>query len=187
MKIFIISVISSFIISAGITIFLTGTFNQKASTKTENAEEKQSVSTELTDTKQENIKQEKKSEIPINENNAGIDKLKVEIEQYRNQLELEKGKLDAIKSEIESLGNQKLSTTSGMQLAKIYSSMKPDIAASVLCELEETLTMLILTQMNNNASAKIMDAIAKKNPEYAAKISTKLFMKTNEVGVQQLQ
>jgi len=194
MKILIITVISTFIISAGITIFLTGTFRQSATdvvevTEANQPEAKQQETLASVNAKQKDIQQEKpgnptsESNMEVNkpksENNAETNKLKTELEQYKAQVEAEKTKLATIKSEIGALSNPKSSTTNGQQLAKVYSSMKPDTAALVLCELDESLTTQILTQMNNSSSAKIMDAITKKNPEYAAKISKNMILTKN--------
>ena len=73
--------------------------------------------------------------------------------------------LVAIKTESESFA------VKTQRLAKLYGSMKPDSAATILCKLEEDLSLRILKEMNDRASGKLMDAIVTANPDYAAKIS----------------
>lgn len=57
------------------------------------------------------------------------------------------------------------------ELAKLYGAMKPNSAATILCKLEQGLSMRILREMNSRASSKLMEAIATTDPDYAIKIS----------------
>jgi flagellar motility protein MotE (MotC chaperone) len=102
---------------------------------------------------------------------ASETELQAKLSEYEAQIAAEETKLAAIKAEINSLSAVKASVTRNQQLAKIYSSMRPDSAASILCKLEEAVSIQILTQMDNRTSGKIMDAIADTDPHYAAKIS----------------
>ena len=86
----------------------------------------------------------------------------------------EEKKLAAVKNEIASLTIAKAAVAKAKEfqyLATIYSSMKPDNAASILCELEENLTKQILRGMTTKTAGKIMDAITIADPSYAAKIT----------------
>ncbi|MFC1717972.1 hypothetical protein ACFL6S_30200 [Candidatus Poribacteria bacterium] len=97
------------------------------------------------------------------------------------RLDATEGKLTSIKAGTESLGSKETSESRTQQLAKLYGSMKPKSAASILCKLEEDLSMRILAQMSSRSSGKLMDAIATENPDYAAKIS-RLMAKADTSG-----
>ena len=176
MKILIITAVSAFVITIGITMALTGTFRHIASRFSEPAEtqqatetgETQSGSSEPAETQQAAVtgKAQEEGESPQPQEDGGP-----RLADYEAQIAAAEAKLAAIKAEIESLNNVKTSITRSQQLAKVYGSMRPNNAASILCELEEALTGQILSEMNNRTAGKMMDAIATANPTYAAKLS----------------
>ena len=109
-------------------------------------------------------------------------KLQSELIDYKAQIAAAETQLAVIKTEIESLNGTKTSITKIQQLTKLYTSMKPASAATILCELEETLSMQILTGMNERAAGKIMDAITTADPKYAAKMGKSMVMAETGTG-----
>ena len=91
-------------------------------------------------------------------------KLQAKLAEYKRKITESEKQLAALEAEIAALRDKKTSLEAFKQLSKIYSSMSPENAALILTE-------LILSQMNDRAVGKIMDAIAEKKPEYAAGIS----------------
>jgi flagellar motility protein MotE (MotC chaperone) len=171
MKILIISMLLSFFIGLGAIMFFTGTFNPRSAQEPapqpdSPVEEEKIAKTEDT---QKEVEQQEPA-LQANEDNAELERLQAELEGYRAQIAEAETKLTAIKAEIESLNAVKSSLTRSKQLAKMYSSMKPDSVALILCEMEVDLSMQILTQMSDRASAKVMDAIAELDPDYAAEM-----------------
>jgi flagellar motility protein MotE (MotC chaperone) len=171
MKLLIISILLSFLIGLGAIMFFTGTFNQR-STQEPTPQPDSPVEGEIiakTEDTQKKVEQQE-SDLQANEGDAELGRLQAELEEYRTQIAEAETKLNAIKAEIEALNTVKSSLTRSKQLAKMYSSMKPDSVALILCEMEVDLSMQILTQMNDRASAKVMNAIAELDPDYAAEI-----------------
>ena len=163
MKRLIIIAVLVFVINSTVTMLLTGTLKRIDSPTGEATETEQTASSEseqLTDAQQG----EKKSQEETIQKEA-------KQAEYEAQIAEAEAKLAAIKSEIESLNARRTSITRTQQLAKLYGSMKPDTAASILIKLEEDLTKQILTEMSDRTAGKIMEAIAAENPSYAAKIS----------------
>ncbi len=152
-------------------MFFTGTFNPRSTREPAPqpdipVEEEKIAKTEDT---QKEVEQQEPA-LQANEDNAELERLQAELDGYRTQIAEAETKLAAIKAEIESLNAVKSSLIRGKQLAKMYSSMKPDSVALILCEMEVDLSMQILTQMSDRASAKVMGAIAELDPDYAAEI-----------------
>ena len=192
MKILIITTLVMFIIATGAIMYFTGTFKQIFSQDTLLAEDQLLDQTqeagenlqqtsgqengnlaqseaEQTQEKKENPQQ--KSEYK-SEYTATLEaELQAKLAEYEAQISEKSAELAAIKAEIEALNSTKESITKSQQLAKLYSSMKPDSAASILCELEEPLTKQILSEMSDRTAGKIMDAIATANPSYAITLS----------------
>ena len=98
-------------------------------------------------------------------------KLQAKLAEYKRKITESEKQLAALEAEIAALRDKKTSLEAFKQLSKIYSSMSPENAALILTELDQSLTERILSQMNDRAVGKIMDAIAEKKPEYAAGIS----------------
>jgi len=173
MKILIITALSTFVIATGITMALTGTRKKITSRFSEPADTEQTAVTEEAQEEGEKSQPQEagKPESRGGDTAASDAGLQVELVEYEAQIAAAEAKLAAIKAEIESLNGVKASITNGQRLAKVYSSMRPDSAASILCELEEPLTKQILSEMNNRTVGKIMDAIATANPSCAARIS----------------
>jgi flagellar motility protein MotE (MotC chaperone) len=171
MKLLIISIILSFLIGLGAIMFFTGTFNPR-STQEPAPQPDSPVEEEIiakTEDTQKKVEQQE-SALQPDENVSELEILQAKLGEYRTQIAEAEMELAAIKAEIEALNTVKSSLTRSKQLAKMYSSMKPDSVALILCEMEVDLSMQILTQMNDRASAKIMDAIADLDPDYAAEI-----------------
>ncbi len=168
MKTILIIVLLTFIVATGATMFLTGTLEPKPTEEQLLAEGEQAAS-ETAEGAQEGTPQAQgagktnttaPSETVLAEQKALVSK--------------EENKLAAVKTELASLTTAKaaVSKAQGFQdLAKVYSSMKPDNAASIMCVLEENLTKQILQGMTTKTAGKIMDAITVADPDYAAKIT----------------
>ncbi len=161
----------TFIVASGITMFFTGTFRQKPPEKQLLAEGEQAAS---------ETAEGAQAGTPQAQGTGGANTTAPSETMLAEQKALvaeEEKKLAAVKSEIASLTNAKaaMANAQGFQdLAKVYSSMKPDNAASIMCELEEDLTKQILQGMTTKTAGKIMDAITVADPGYAAKITKSL-------------
>ncbi len=170
MKILIIGLLSCFAISLGAIMFFTGTFSQRSTQELapqpDSSAEEEIVATEDT------LKEEEQQvpDLQTNEDDAELETLQAKLEEYRAQITEAETKLTTIKAEIDALSAVKSSLTRSKQMAKVYSSMKPDSVALILCEMEVDLSIQILTQMSDRTSAKVMDAIAELDPDYAAEI-----------------
>lgn len=185
MKILVITCIIAFIASVAATMYFTGTFKKDVSNPESNVSE-QTIKKEDSQAKN---KQPVNQSIASNTNkkngslnsNAGkeIVMAKLELEKYKAQIAAESAKLSAIRSEIEALSNKAKSINKYKQMAIMYSAMKPNEAASVICELDEDTAKGILLEMDNKIAGKVMSAIAATNPKYAANIS-KLILKAEE-------
>ncbi len=143
MKLLVISILLSFLIGLGAIMFFTGTFNPRST---------------------------REPALQPDEDVSELEILQAKLGGYRTQIAEAEMELNAIKAEIEALNAVKSSLSRSKQLAKMYSSMKPDSVALILCEMEVDLSMQILTQMSDRASAKVMGAIAELDPDYAAEI-----------------
>lgn len=172
MKLIIIAGLSAFILSIVATMFITGTFDRnKGEAIVEEIQNEQKDNKNEAKTKPE-ISQNTiiaKPAISYNKNESSI--LKTELEKYKAEISAEQAKLSTIKEDVELLKTAKSDVSKYRQLAKLYGAMKPEDAASVLCELEANLTERILSEMNERTAGKIMGEIASKNPSYAAKVS----------------
>ncbi|MGB9595378.1 MAG: MotE family protein [Candidatus Poribacteria bacterium] len=172
MKLIIIAGLSAFVLSVVATMFLTGTFDRNKGEaiieedQNEQKDNKNEIKTK-SEISQNTIKV--KPAISYDKNEAST--LKTELEKYKAEVSAEQAKLSTIKEDVESLKATKSDANKYKQLAKLYSAMKPEDAASVLCELEANLTERILSEMNERTAGKIMGEIASKNPSYAAKVS----------------
>ena len=152
-------------------MFLTGTFNPRSTREPapqpdSPVEEKIIAETEDTQKKVE----QQEPVLQPDEDVSELEILQAKLGEYRTQIAEAEMELAAIKAEVEALNAVKSSLTRSKQLAKMYSSMKPDSVALILCEMKVDLSMQILTQMSDRASAKVMDAIAELDPDYAAEI-----------------
>ena len=193
MKILIITALLTFVIATGVTMFSTGTFKQITSrtnkpTETEQKaqEEAETAQTQengaIEATKAEEAHTVKDTQTKVGNTQPREDKaigapetysedLETKLAEYKTQIAAAEAKLADIKAETKSLTSAKASATASQQLAKVYGSMRPDSAASILCQLEETISVRILMEMNNRTAGKILDAIASADPDYAARIS----------------
>ena len=151
-------------------MFFTGTFSPRSKEPAPQPDSpaEEDIIAKAEDTQKKVAQQE--SDPQANEDDSELERLQAELEGYMAQIAEAETKLTAIKAEIESLNAVKSSLTKSKQLAKMYSSMKPDSVALILCEMEVDLSMQILTQMSDRASAKVMGAIAVQDPDYAAEI-----------------
>jgi flagellar motility protein MotE (MotC chaperone) len=175
MKLIIIAGALAFLLSIGATMFVTGTFKKN---------NPQTVEETLPNEKNERKTEQpiaKSAENPISANNIteakniasnnGTQSLEMQVEKYKAEVSAEEAKLASVKSDVESAKATKSSTIKYQQLGKLYSSMKAEDAATVLCELEPSMTEHILNAMNDRNAGKVMSSIASKNPSYAAKVS----------------
>ncbi|HGE69603.1 TPA: hypothetical protein ENX78_02130 [Candidatus Poribacteria bacterium] len=172
MKIIIIAGLSAFILSVVATMFFTGTLDRNRGEAV--IEETQSEQKE--NKNEPKVKQEiSQNAIKTNptttyaQNDSSI--LKTELEKYKAEVSAEQAKLSTIKEDVETLNTTKSNIDKYKQLAKLYSAMKAEDAAAVLCELDANITERILCEMNDRIAGKIMGEIAAKNPSYAAKVS----------------
>ena len=119
---------------------------------------------------------EEKAEDPMDHESAiAIGEAQAELLGYQNQIAAAKAELalieEKLKAETDTYNDTQQSEKKIQNLAKLYGSMKPDSAATILCNLEESLTTKIMTKMDGRSSSKLMDAIVSANPDYAASIS----------------
>lgn len=172
MKLIIIAGLSAFILSIAFTMFITGTLDRnKGEAIVEEAQNQQKDNKNEMKTKPETSQNTIKTTPAISYDKNESSLLKTELEKYKAEVSAEQAKLSTIKGDVESLKTVKSEANKYRQLAKLYSAMKPEDAASVLCELEANMTERILTEMNERTAGKIMGEIASKNPSYAAKVS----------------
>lgn len=178
MKLLIIACVVAFIASIGATMYFTGTLKKNAPNpddEIEQASEKKDAGVNIQQTKPvsqsitNNVNTKSNSLNPNIKNELALAKL--ELEKYKAQIAAESEKLASIKSEIQALNSAKESINKYKQMANMYSAMKPNEAASVICELDEDTAKSILSEMDNKIAGKIMSAIATTNPKYAANIS----------------
>lgn len=165
----------AFLLSVGVTMFFTGTFNrinaQATSEVVQNEKTDQKIAQPIakSDESQSNANSVVKTENPIDRSSNKA--LEMQVEKYKAETAAEEAKLASVKFEVESLKSTKSSVDKYQQLAKIYGSMKSEDAATVLCELEPSMTEQLLSKMSDRTAGKIMGAIAAQNPTYAAKVS----------------
>jgi len=171
MKMMVFTALITFIIATGLSMFFTGTFKQAppaASTSPETEE------TATQDTQGEGGEPQAQTQAQTDQQDTEdleAKKLQATLARYKAQIASSEAELADIKAEIESLNSLKMSINRSQQLAKVYGSMKPDSAATVLCQLDEAFTEQILSEMNIKNVGKIMDAIADANPDYCVKLS----------------
>jgi flagellar motility protein MotE (MotC chaperone) len=176
MKLLIFVSLITFIVAGGLAMFLTGTF--KAPPPSDESDGANLIAAAGPEAKAIIGKLQK--ELADYENQIAA--AAAELANYAEKITAAKAELAAmkreseaeltnIKKEIELLSAEKAHISRTQQLAKLYSSMKPDSAADILCKLEDDLSMRILSQMNNRSSGQLMEAIAKADPDYAARIS----------------
>ncbi len=172
MKLIIFAGLSAFILSVVVTMFLTGTFDRnKGEMVAEEAQNEQKDNKNEPETKKEISQNTIKTSSAISYTKNEPSMLKTELEKYKAEVSAEQAKLSAIKEDVESLKIARSDVNKYKQLAKLYSAMKAEDAASVLCELDPNMTERILFEMNERIAGKIMGEIASKNPSYAAKVS----------------
>jgi flagellar motility protein MotE (MotC chaperone) len=175
MKLVIIAGALAFLLSIGATMFLTGTFKKNNPQTVEEAlpdeKIKQKIEQPTTKSVETPISANNVTKTENTVNNNGTKSLEMQVEKYKAEVSAEEAKLASVKSDVESAKTTKSSTVKYQQLGKLYSSMKAEDAASVLCELEPSMTEHILCAMNDRNAGKVMSSIASKNPTYAAKVS----------------
>jgi flagellar motility protein MotE (MotC chaperone) len=178
MKLVIIAGALAFLLSIGATMFFTGTFKKNNPQTVEEAlpdqKIKQKIEQPTTKSVEKPISANNVNNVAKTENtvnNNGTKSLEMQAEKYKAEVSAEEAKLASVKSDVESAKTTKSSTVKYQQLGKLYSSMKAEDAATVLCELEPSMTEHILCAMNDRNAGKVMSSIASKNPTYAAKVS----------------
>jgi len=181
MKLVIIAALLSFVVAAGVIMFLTGTFKRAPEQSAELVAEADAVDDAVTDAEADNTGNNdvqivgQPSATQTGETLAASEaKLRAQLAKYEAQIVEADSKLIAIKAEIESLNSVKTAISRNRQLAKVYGSMKPDTAALVLCQLDEDFTNQILYEMDVKIAGKIMDAIATADPSYCARVSKRM-------------
>lgn len=179
MKILVIACVVSLIASIGATMYLTGTFKRNVPDDTGQPIEEKDAEIKNQQLKNQNLTSN--VSVKSNSKNPSINKetslAKLELEKIKAQIAEESAKLASIRTEIQALNNAKEQANKYKQMAIMYSAMKPNEAASVICELDEDIAKNILLEMDSKIAGKIMNAIAATNPKYAANIS-KLIIKT---------
>ena len=175
MKMMVFTALIAFVIATGLSMFFTGTFKQAPPEESASPEPEETV---IQDTQgeggepQAQIKAQTEIEIDQQDTeDSEAKKLQATLARYKAQIASAEAELADIKAEIESLNSVKMSINRSQQLAKVYGSMKPDSAATILCQLDEAFTEQILSEMNVRDVGKIMDAIADANPGYCVKLS----------------
>jgi len=175
MKLIIIAGALAFLLSIGVTMFFTGTFKKNNPQTVEealpNEKTTQKIGQPITKSVENPISVSNVTETENTVNNNGTKSLEMQVEKYKAEVSAEEAKLASVKSDVESAKATKSSTGKYQQLGKLYSSMKAEDAAAVLCELEPSMTEHILCAMNERNAGKVMSFIASKNPSYAAKVS----------------
>jgi flagellar motility protein MotE (MotC chaperone) len=171
LKLIIISGILAFILSVVATMFFTGTFKSNK----EQLETVENTTQAKNDTINKNIMLDKNaSNNDVEQKKTDLVNHEASMEDTENDIEqVDTKQTEALLEKIETKNpkDSKESETKYEQLAKVYSAMKAENAASVMCELEPNLTQKILSKMNERTAGKLMNAIADKDPSYAAKVS----------------
>ena len=177
MKLIIIAGALAFLLSIGVTMFVTGTFKKNNPQTVEetlpNEKTKQKIEQPNTESVENPISTSNvtETENTVNYNGTGTKSLEMQVEKYKAEVSAEEAKLASIKSDVEFAKTTKSSTGKYLKLGKLYSSMKAEDAAAVLSELEPSMTEHILSAMNDRTAGKVMSSIASKNPSYAATVS----------------
>ena len=117
----------------------------------------------------------KDPEPPDYELSLAIGTLRAELADYQSQIAIAKTELALIKAETISRAETRDDAAERAvrikKLGKLYASMKTNNAVTILSTLDESLSLEILTGMDNRTSSKLIDAIAAKDPDYAVRIS----------------
>jgi len=172
MKLLIVGIataIATVIISGGITLYLVKPPEQIAP--------EEQLPGEPDETEQNETKQTTKNttEPQDYELSMAVGEGQGELVDYQNQIATAKTELAAIKAEIEAetktRNSEQESEARTKQLAKLYSSMKPNSVVAILSELDDALSAKILSEMNDKTASKLLDTIATSDPTYAVKIS----------------
>ncbi|MDQ1327744.1 MAG: hypothetical protein QG641_1027 [Candidatus Poribacteria bacterium] len=175
MKLVIIAGALAFLLSIGVTMFVTGTFNKNNPQTVEetlpNEKTQQKIEQPNTESVKTPISTSNVTKTENTVNNNDTKSLEMQVEKYKAEVAAEEVKLASVKSDVESTKATKSSTGKYQKLGKLYSSMKAEDAAAVLSELEPSMTEQILSAMNDRIAGKVMSSIASKNPSYAAKVS----------------
>ena len=185
MKMMVFTALITLIIATGLCMFFTGTFKQAPPKGNASPEPEETViqdtqgeggepqaQTQIQEQKQAQTQTQAQAQIDQQDTeDLEAKKMQATLARYKAQIASSEAELADIKAEIESLNSLKMSINRSQQLAKVYGSMKPDSAATVLCQLDEAFTEQILSEMNFKDVGKIMDAIADENPGYCVKLS----------------
>ncbi len=198
MKLLIVVVLVTLVVVGGLTMFLTGSFKRALPEEEllaevaeldgtgQTAETGTDIEGEVGDAKsQRAAKSQKAAESPeIAESQEErtarlLTELQAKLTDHESRLATAEAKQAEYESRVIAAEAALAATTAGaeslaartQEMAKLYGAMKPDSAATILCKLEQGLSMRILREMNSRASSKLMEAITTTDPDYAIKIS----------------
>ncbi len=110
--------------------------------------------------------------IELDKREAELSKLEAELQLQKTELDKKISKLEEMRTHISSVLEEKVKADEGKieNLVQMYSSMKPNNAASVLSTLDEDLAVEILGRMKKKTAAEIMNLI---KPDKAQILSEK--------------
>ncbi len=170
MKFFIKFLIFLFILSLGYFLYLTGVWDNLIKPKVYNFFE---INERTGSTFLDSVANAKKQIYPVNKIKKEIDSSTQEQKMQESIFKKEREKLEALRTEIESLmtTEKKTSPENFKKLAKIYENMQPKEVAILSENLSDTLLANILLNMNIKKAGKIMGEISKKNPKKGAILS----------------
>lgn len=182
MKVLIFTALLTFVVSIGLSMLFTGTFKKDAPEDSASLEPEETAAqdtqgaggepqTQMVQEPGQSAEQQTEQQADQQDSAESEEKLQATLARYKAQIASAEAELAAIKAEIESLNGVKESINRSQQLAKVYSSMKPESVAAILCQLDEAFVEQILSEMNVKTAGKIMDAIANSDPDYCVKLS----------------
>lgn len=167
LKVVIIAGAIAFILSIVATMFFTGTFSRNQEPAIDETTQAESAPQKETPNKPTvSVAKAQENNTANNAKTPDINLVKYDEPAYSEKIDIKPEKTEAEPEKENKVPDEKYT-----QLAKLYSTMKPENAASVMCELEPSMTEKIISKMNERTAGKILGAIADKDPSYAAKVS----------------
>jgi len=118
-----------------------------------------------------------KREAMLNEREKQLNELEEMLNNKQKELEKLRQDLTVLYEKIRKTEDENIK-----QLAKIYSSTRPQAAAQIINKMEISKATSIFQEMNPLFAGKILTALGQLNPEFASQISERLSPNKNILG-----